>query len=140
MKTTYLKEWMTSEPVTIDSETTVPEAHNILKENNFRRLPVVVDDKLVGIITRGDLREAGPSDATSLSIYELKYLIAMLKISEIMTPSPIVVSTETTLYDAAKLMLENKIGGLPVVDGDNVVGITTESDLFRALIEITESK
>ncbi|MBW8010015.1 MAG: CBS domain-containing protein [Chloroflexi bacterium] len=131
---------MTSEPVTIDSETTVPEAHNILKENNFRRLPVVVDDKLVGIITRGDLREAGPSDATSLSIYELKYLIAMLKISEIMTPSPIVVSTETTLYDAAKLMLENKIGGLPVVDGDNVVGITTESDLFRALIEITESK
>lgn len=138
MKATTVKEWMTADPVIIGSETTVPEAHQILIENNFRRLPVVDKNKLVGMITRGDLREAGPSDATSLSIYELNYLIATLKVSEIMNQSPIVVSESTTLYEAAKLMLENKIGGIPVVEKGKVVGIITESDLFRALIEIME--
>jgi len=136
MKKDYVKDWMSDHPVTIPPETTVPEAYLVMKKSNVRRLPVIDDGRLVGIVTRGDVREAGPSDATSLSIYELNYLLAKLTVSEIMTKDPITVTPETSLHDVAKIMLEKKIGGLPVVDGKKVVGIITESDVFRAMIEL----
>lgn len=136
MKKNYVKDWMSDKPVTIPPDTTVPEAYQVLKDSNVRRLPVIENGKLVGIVTRGDVREAGPSDATSLSIYELNYLLAKLTVGEIMTKNPITVTPETSLHEVAKIMLEKKIGGLPVESDGKVVGIITESDVFRAMIEL----
>jgi CBS domain-containing protein len=95
----------------------------------------VDDGKLVGIITRGDVRGAEPSDATTLSIYELNYLLAKLTVAKIMTTNPITVTPDTPIREAARLMLEKKIAGLPVVEGARVVGIITESDIFRLVVK-----
>lgn len=123
---------MTKDVVVVSPDTTVPEAHRIMTEKSIRRLPVVDGKKLVGIVTRGDVRGAEPSDATTLSIWELNYLLAKLKLSEIMTRNPITITPDATVMEAAQLMLDNKISGLPVVDAEGiVVGIVTESDIFR---------
>lgn len=105
-----------------------------MKECNIHRLPVVDEGRLVGIVTLGDIREASPSDAHSLTIYELNYLIARLTVGEIMTRDPITVTPEMSIEAAARLMLEHKIGGLPVMEGDRLVGIITETDIFRLLV------
>lgn len=131
-----VKDWMTAEVVTITPDTTLPEAHRLMTDKRIRRLPVVENGHLVGIVTRGDVREAEPSDATSLSIWELNYLLAKLKVSSVMTKNPISTSPETTIAEAAQVMLENKISGLPVVDNrGNVIGIITESDIFRLVVK-----
>jgi acetoin utilization protein AcuB len=135
VKQLLVKDWMTREVVTATPSTILPEAHRMMTENNIRRLPVVKDGRLVGIVTRGDVRGAEPSEATSLSIWELNYLLAKLKIAEIMTPNPITATPETTISEAAQLMLDNKISGLPVVDErKQVLGIITESDIFRLVV------
>ena len=92
-------------------------------------------DRLVGIVTRGDVRGAQASEATSLSIWELNYLIGMLKIEEVMTNEVYSVAPDTPIRDVAQLMLEKKIAGIPVVDGGKLIGIITESDVFRMLVE-----
>jgi acetoin utilization protein AcuB len=129
-----VKDWMTPDPITICPETTLPEANRLMKECGIRRLPVVENGHLVGIITLGDVREASPSAATSLSIYELNYLISRLTVGKMMTPNPITIAPDTSIEAAARLMLEHKIGSLPVVDGARVIGIITESDIFRLLV------
>ena len=129
-----VKDWMTPDPITIDPHTTLPEAGRLMKECNIRRLPVVENGRLVGIATLGDIREASPSNATSLSIYELNYLLSRLTVDEIMTRDPISIEPDTSIDAAARLMLERKIGGLPVVEGGKVIGIITESDIFRLLV------
>jgi len=134
MNKQLVKDWMTRDPIVITPETTLPEAHRIMAEHKIRRLPVVDNGKLVGIVTRGDIREASPSDATSLSIFELNYLLAKLAVKQIMTRKPVTVKPGTTVERAAQIMLEHKIGGLPVVEGGNLVGIITESDIFRMLV------
>jgi CBS domain-containing protein len=96
---------------------------------------VVDGGKLVGIVTLGDVREAEPSDATSLSIFELHYLLARLRVSEFMTRDLITVTPLTTIDRAAQIMLEHKIGGLPVVERGMLIGIITESDIFRMLVK-----
>lgn len=136
MKHLLVKDWMTREVLSTSPGTTLPEAHRLMTQNRIRRLPVMRNGHLLGIVTRGDIRGAGPSGATSLSIWELNYLIANLKIEEIMTPDPITISEDATIGEAAQLMLENKISGLPVVDrGTKVVGIITESDIFRLIVD-----
>ena len=136
MKKELVKEWMTRDVITITPNTTLPEAHRLMTEKGIRRLPVIENGRLVGIVTRGDIRGAEPSGATSLSIWEVNYLLAKLHIGEIMKRNPITISQEATIGEAARLMLENKISGLPVVDGDRqVVGIITESDIFRLVVQ-----
>jgi CBS domain-containing protein len=135
MKNTFVREWMTPNPVTIPSDTSLPDAHKIMVERKIRRLLVVDHGKLLGIITRGDVRGAEPSGATTLSIYELNYLLARLTIGEIMTKDPVTVTPDTPIREAARLMLEKKIAGLPVMEGDHVVGIITESDIFRMVFK-----
>ncbi len=134
MRKHYVKDWMTADPVTIDAHTTLPEANRLMKECNIRRLPVVDQGKLVGIVTLSDIREASPSNATALSIYELNYLLARLTVGEIMTRDPITIAPDTSIEAAARLMLDHKIGSLPVVQETRVVGIITESDIFRMLV------
>jgi CBS domain-containing protein len=120
--------------MTITPQTTLPEAQRIMLECNIRRLPVLKGDKLVGIVTLGDIREAKPSDATTLSIYELNYLLDQLTAKDFMTPNPITIAPDATIAEAARLMVEHKIGGLPVVDHGKLVGIITETDLCRLLM------
>jgi CBS domain-containing protein len=135
MKQELVKDWMTRNVVTISPETTLPEAHKLMTDQKIRRLPVVVEGRLVGIVTRGDVRGAEPSGATSLSIWEVNYLLAKLKIGELMTKHPATISPDETIGEAARLMLERKISGLPVVDNEQrVVGIITESDIFRLVV------
>lgn len=135
MKQELIKDWMTRSVITVTPETTLPVAHKLMDEHKVRRLPVVEDGRLLGIITRGDVRGAEPSQATSLSIWELNYLLANLQITEIMTKNPITVSSEATISDAAQLMMANKVSGLPVLDASGkIVGIITESDIFRLVV------
>ncbi|MCS7251833.1 MAG: CBS domain-containing protein [Thermoflexus sp.] len=132
-----VRDWMTSNPITISPRTTLPEAHRIMKEHRIRRLPVIDEHgRLVGIVTLGDVREASPSGATSLSIFELNYLLACLTVDKIMTRKVITVTPDTPIVEAARLMLEHKIGGLPVVENDRVVGIITESDIFKMVVRL----
>ena len=140
MKNEFVKKWMTPNVVFIAPDTRLPEAHRLMSEKNIRRLPVVQDGQLVGIVTRSDVRGAEPSTATSLSIWEMSYLLANLKIEEIMTRNPVTVSSETTISEAARMMLENKIGGLPVIDETRrLAGIITESDIFRLVVQTWHS-
>ncbi|MFN8471563.1 MAG: CBS domain-containing protein [Anaerolineae bacterium] len=133
--TPVVRDWMTKDVMTVDSKTTLPEAHRIMKERKIRRLPIVDQrGRLVGIVTRGDVREASPSDATSLSIYEVHYLLAQLTVDSIMTKDPVTVTPDTPIKDAARIMLDRKISGLPVVQDGHIVGIITESDIFEGLI------
>ena len=135
-KQIFVREWMTSPVEVIEPTTPVSDAYNTMMQHNIRRLPVVEHGRLVGIITLGDLREARPSPATSLSIYELNYLLSKLTVSQVMTHNPYTATPDTPIQQAARTMLELKIGGLPVVDEDGrPVGIITESDIFRMLVD-----
>jgi CBS domain-containing protein len=136
-----VKDWMTTPVYTIKPQTPISEAHQMMKDKQVRRLPVTRGDKLVGIITIGDVREASPSNATSLSIWELNYLWAQLTVEKIMTTAVQSVAPETPIVDAAELMLEHKISGLPVIDDDGILlGIVTESDIFRMLVKSRHSE
>jgi len=126
-----IRDVMTKNPVTIDSETLVLDAQRIMKENNIRRLPIVDKGKLVGIITQHDLLEASPSPATSLSIHELNYLLAKMKVKEIMKKNPVTITPDTPFEEALRIGQEKKIGSFPVVDNGKLIGIATESDIVR---------
>lgn len=135
MRHTLVRDWMTTPVITVSPQTTLPEAHRLMTANKIRRLPVMEDGRLVGIVTRGDIRGAEASDATSLSIWEMNYLLARLKVGEIMTPDPITVSPTTTISEAAATMLQHKISSLPVLGADGrLAGIITESDIFRVVV------
>ncbi len=138
MKKNLVRDWMTPNPITVTPKTPLTEAHRIMKEHKIRRLPVVDRDQVVGIVTLGDIREASPSDATSLSIFELNYLLAQLTLDKVMTRDPLTITSDSNIREAARLMLEHKIGGLPVVDNGKLVGIITESDIFRVLAQEPE--
>lgn len=132
-----VNEWMSSPVTTITLDMPIPDAHQMMKDKGIRRLPVVdKHDKLVGIVTIGDVREARPSDASTLSIWEMNYLLSKLKVEKVMTKNPLTVKPDAPIIDAAQIMLEKKISGVPVVDdAGNLVGILTESDIFRMLVK-----
>ena len=131
-----VREWMTESVISVTPGTPISQAHQIMKKNDVRRLPVVEGRKLVGIITIGDVREASPSDATTLSIWELNYLWAQLTVEKIMTRRVLTVQPDSPMVEAARLMLDNKISGLTVVDDDgHLVGVVTESDIFKMLVK-----
>lgn len=135
-----IRDIMTENPMTVDSETSMVDAKTMMKENNIRRLPVVDKGKLVGMVTERMILEASPSPATSLSIHELHYLIAKMKVKEIMVKNPITISPDTTFEEALLLGQEKRIGGFPVVDKGKLVGITSESDLVRFITSIWGAK
>ena len=136
MKKELVRDWMTTDVITIHPDMTLPEAHQLMTNEEIRRLPVV--DKqghLVGIVSIGDVRSAEPSPATSLSIWELNYLLSTLTIGKIMTANPFTISPDATLAEAARMMLEHRVSGLPVVDEEHrVIGIITESDIFAMVV------
>ncbi len=130
-------ERMTKPAITIRPETTMPDALDLMRKEHIRRLPVVnKNGELVGIVTEADLQKASPSEATSLSIYEITYLLSKLTVDRIMTRKVITTTEDTPLEEAARLMADHSIGGLPVMRGKNIVGIITETDLFRIFLEL----
>lgn len=131
-----VKDKMTKQVITIGPQTTVPDALALMEEKKIRRLPVVEKDRLVGIVTLLDLVRASPSPATSLSIWELNYLLTKLPVKEVMAKKLYTVKLDTPIDEAAALLRENRIGGLPVVDNGAVVGIITETDIFTAFMEM----
>ncbi len=132
----FVKNKMTANPFTISPAQSIPDAHEIMSHNNIRRLPVVKDGKLVGVVSKEDIARSSPSKATSLSINELTYLLAKTKISKVMTKNPITISSDALLEEAAILMRDNNVSFLPVVDDGKLVGIITESDIFDSFIEL----
>ncbi|MCD6449618.1 MAG: CBS domain-containing protein [Thermotogaceae bacterium] len=132
-----VKDVMTKEVITITPDTSFSDAMNILRKNKIRRLPVVKDGKIAGIITEKDLLSASPSAATTLDIWELQYLLNKLKVKEIMIKNVVTVKETTPLENAAKIMAEKKIGALPVLnDNKELVGIITETDIFKTFVKM----
>jgi acetoin utilization protein AcuB len=130
-------ERMTRNPVTILEDASIDDGLHLMRERKVRRLPVFDHaGRMVGIVSDKDLLHAAPSPATSLSVYELHYLLARLTIKRVMSSPVITVSADTPLEEAARIMADNKIGGLPVLEGDKLVGIITETDIFRILVEL----
>ncbi len=135
-----IKKRMSSPVITVDPDMPIMQALDLMKKNRIRRMPVVRGEKMVGIISEGDLLNAAPSDATSLSVWELNYLIGKIKVNEIMTRNVITVTADTPIEEAAYLMDENKIGGLPVMEQGKLVGLITETDLFRIFLELMSAR
>lgn len=133
MKLELVKDWMARDVLTVSPESGVLAAGQLMREKGVRRLPVVDGHgRLVGIVTFGDVREAKPSAASTLSTWEMNYLLARLTVAEIMHKAPLTISPDATIGEAAYLMNKHKISGLPVCDAqNNLVGILTESDIFR---------
>lgn len=132
----FVKNRMTSELYTVTPNDTIADAFEKLSTHKIRRLPVVEGKKLVGIVTEKELQKVTPSSATTLSIYEINYLLAKAKIKDAMSKDPIVVSQNALLEEAAILMRVNRIGALPVMEGDELVGIITETDIFDSFIDL----
>jgi len=133
-----VRDWMTRNVVTIDIDGSMDEAIRLMKEHKVRKLPVMKRGKLAGIITDRDIKRASASDATTLDIHELLYLISKIKVKNIMTRDPISVPVDFTVEETAELMMRKKISGVPVLDAKgDVVGIISESDIFRVLISLT---
>ncbi|MBW1616386.1 MAG: CBS domain-containing protein [Deltaproteobacteria bacterium] len=136
-----VKYWMNREIIAGDINDSMQDAINLLKENNIRRLPIVKKGALVGIVTDKDLLKASPSNATGLDMHELLYLMSRVKIKDIMTKDLIVIPLDYTIQEAAEILLEKKISGLPAVDHNKkLIGIITQSDVFKVLISISGIK
>ena len=133
-----VKNWMSKEVITVDADDTMQNAIYTLQEQNIKMLPVMDDVKLVGIITDRDLKKASPSDATTLDMHELLFLISKIKVRDLMKEPVFTARPDDTVEEAAALLLEKKISGLPVIDEHNrLVGIITRSDIFRVLLSLS---
>lgn len=132
----FVKNKMTRNPHTISPDQTIPDAHAIMVENGVKRLPVMKNNKLVGIVSREDIQSASPSKATTFSVGEITYLLSKTKIKHIMSKKIVTISPDALLEEAATLMRDQRVGFLPVVEDDKLVGIITESDIFDSFIEL----
>ncbi|HEX9126560.1 MAG TPA: CBS domain-containing protein [Methylomirabilota bacterium] len=134
-----VRELMTGAPITVSPDTPVFDARQTMIKERIRHLLVIEADRLVGIVTDRDIRLNLPSQATSLSMWEVNYLLAKLTVSKVMTTSVIIIGPDQEAPDAARLMLEHKIGALPVLDGSRLIGILTETDVLRAFARGSQS-
>ena len=129
-------ERMSHPVIWITPDLPIHEALNLFKRDHIRRAPVIKNNKLVGIISDSDLLNASPSPVSSLSIWEMNYLMSKITVAEVMTKKVLTVSEDTPIEEAARVMCDNKIGGLPVMKDGHVVGIITETDLFKIFLEL----
>ncbi|HZD55582.1 MAG TPA: CBS and ACT domain-containing protein [Anaerolineales bacterium] len=129
-------ERMSHPVISINPDMPITDALNLMKRERIRRTPVVKDGKMVGIISDKDLLNASPSPATSLSVWEMNYLLSKIRVRDVMTKNVLTVTADTPIEEAARIMADNKIGGLPVMRDGHVVGIITETDLFKIFLEL----
>ncbi|HEB70826.1 MAG TPA: CBS domain-containing protein [Desulfobulbus sp.] len=133
-----IKDWMATAVLTVDANTSVMRATRIMKENNIRRLPVLSQGKLAGVVTDRDLKEASPSSTSDMDIHEMYYLLSEMKIKDVMTDKCITMHMDDTLEKAALVMLTEKISGIMILDADdNLVGLLSETDILRGFIHAT---
>ena len=137
-----VKDQMTTPAITLTPDTPFQEAVKLMRERQIRRIPIVDEQgKLVGIVSERDLLHAEPSPATSLSIWEMNYLLWKLKVGDLMSKKVITVTPQTALQDAASLLIKHRIGGLPVVDSQQrVIGVITETDIFKAFVALLSAE
>ena len=129
-------ERMSHPVISVAPETPIHDALALFKKEHIRRAPVIKDNKLVGIISETDLLNASPSPVSSLSIWEMNYLLSKVTVKQVMSKKVMTVEEDTPIEEAARIMADNKIGGLPVMRSGKVVGIITETNLFRIFIEL----
>ena len=130
--------WMSKNIITVDQKDSMQDAMDLLKKNDIRMLPVMKKGKLVGIITDRDLKKASASDATTLEIHEMLYLLTKIRVRDIMTKEVITVPPDFTVEETAQVLLRNKISGAPVVGANGqLAGTITQTDLFRVLMSLT---
>ena len=133
-----VRNWMSKPVITIDSNDSMQEAMKVMKQHQIPMLPVMKKGKLVGIVTDRDLKRASASDATTLEVHELLFLISKIKVKDIMTKDPVTIPVDYTVEEATEILLKNKISGAPVVDAnEQLVGAITKGDMFRVLISLT---
>ena len=132
----FVGERMSRPVISVAPDAPVNDVLAMFKKEHIRRAPVLKEGKLVGIVSEGDLLNAAPSSATSLSVWEIHYLISKVKIKEVMSKKVITVTRDTPIEEAARIMADKKIGGLPVMDNERVVGMITETDLFKVFLEL----
>ncbi|MGI5952560.1 MAG: CBS and ACT domain-containing protein [Brooklawnia sp.] len=132
----FVKWRMTASPYTISPDATVPQAIEMMQTKSVRKLPVISDGRLVGVVSQSDIDRASPSMATSFSSGEIAYLFSKLKVSKVMSRNPITIGPDAMLEEAAIVMRDSKIEMLPVMEGNKLVGVITESDLLDAFVEL----
>jgi len=133
-----VKNWMSKKVITIDEKDSMQDAINLIKQHKINMLPVMKKEKLVGIVTDRDLKKASASDATTLDVHELLYLISKIKIKDIMSKKPVTIPPDFTIEETASILLDNNISGAPVVDYDNqLIGVITQADIFKVIIALT---
>lgn len=131
-----VKERMSQPVISVAPDLPIMEALNLMKREQIRRTPVMKDGKMIGIVSERDLLDASPSDATSLSVWEVNYLLSRVPVSDVMTKDVLTLEEETPIEEAARIMVDNKLGGLPVIRGKTVIGLITETDLFKCFLEL----
>jgi len=129
-------ERMSRPVISITRDMPIHDALALFKKEHIRRAPVLKDGKLIGIISDKDLLNASPSQVTSLSVWEMNYMLSKITVKEVMTRKVLTVQVDTPIEEAARLMADNKIGGVPVMKADKVVGMITETDLFKIFLEL----
>ncbi len=129
-------ERMSRPVISITRDMPIHDALALFKKERIRRAPVLKDGKLIGIISDKDLLNASPSQATSLSVWEMNYMLSKITVKEVMTREVLTVQADTPIEEAARIMADNKIGGVPVMKADKVVGMITETDLFKIFLEL----
>jgi len=133
----YVSDWMTKKVFSIEPDDYLSDAIYLMRERSVKHVPVLRGEKLKGIISDRDIREYSPSKATSLDVYELHYILAKTRIKEIAKTKIITTTPDTPVEEAAMVMLDNNIGCLPVLDDGMLVGIISDKDIYRALVDIT---
>ena len=131
-----VRDFMKTNVITVPSSTSIYDALKIMKENNIKRLPIVDNGKLVGIVSRKGLKDATPSKATTLSIYELNYLLSKMTVKDVMHKKVITVTPDTSFEQAAYIMHKYQIGGLPVLEKGKLVGYISSNDLFDVMVKM----
>lgn len=138
MSGNIVRDWMTPKPITVSSSCPLRDAYWLMLEHKVRRLPVVDDGRLVGIVTLEDVRRAEPPTGICLDLVKITEMLSRMSVRQVMSDNPRIISPEVPLIEAARMMLKHKISTLPVIEGDELVGIITERDIFRAFVKLEE--
>jgi acetoin utilization protein AcuB len=133
----FVSDWMTRKVITVSPDNSVSDAVHLMKGKDIKHIPVVKDGRVKGILSDRDIREFSPSKATSLDVYELHYILAKTKVKELMKTRVFTTSPDTPVEEAAMIMYDHNIGSLPVQENGMLVGIISDKDIFRVLVDIT---
>lgn len=133
----FVADWMTKKVFTVSPDDSISDAAKLAKEKGIKHLPVVTGEKIKGILSDRDIKEYVPSKATSLDVYELHYLLAKTRVKEVMKTRVFTTSSDTPVEAAAMVMYDQNIGCLPVIDRGKLIGIISDRDIFRVLVDVT---